>query len=115
MVRIRLMKVGSKGQPSYRIIAVDKESPRDSKSLETLGYYNPRTEPETVVLKEDLIFRWMETGAQPSDSVEQIFKRTGLNDRYLRYKNGEAIEVLMEEAESAEAKRNVSTKTTKVG
>ncbi len=114
MVRIRLMRVGSKGQPSYRVIAVDREAPRDSKSLETLGFYNPRTNPETVVLKEDRIFSWIDSGAKPSDSVTQIFKRTGLLDRYDRFKQGESIEVLMEEAEAAEAKRNSGTKTTLV-
>ncbi len=73
MVRIRLRRVGMKGQPSYRIVAAEKEKPRDGRFLEILGFYNPRTEPSTVEVKEDLIYKWLKNGAQPSDSVKQIF------------------------------------------
>ncbi|HSF80575.1 MAG TPA: 30S ribosomal protein S16 [Anaerolineales bacterium] len=111
MVRIRLRRIGAKGQPSYRIVAADKESPRDGRFLEILGFYNPRTDPATIQLSEDRIYEWMSKGAQPSDSVAKLFKTAGLLDRYERYKNGEAVEVLMEEATSAEAARNISEKT----
>ncbi len=50
MVRIRLRRVGAKGQPSYRLVAADKESPRDGRFLENLGFYNPRTHPATIQL-----------------------------------------------------------------
>jgi small subunit ribosomal protein S16 len=111
MVRIRLRRIGLKGQPSYRVVAADKESPRDGRFLEILGFYNPRTEPATIQLKEERIYNWMSNGAQPSESVLQIFKSAGLMDRYERYKKGEALETLMQEAESAQVTRNVSTKT----
>lgn len=111
MVRIRLRRIGLKGQPSYRIIAADKESPRDGRFLEILGFYNPRTEPATIQLKEDRIYAWMKNGAQPSESAHQLFKSAGLLDRYERHKKGEALEALLQEAESAQAVRNVSTKT----
>ncbi|MCK5314915.1 MAG: 30S ribosomal protein S16, partial [Anaerolineales bacterium] len=68
MVRIRLRRVGAKGQPSYRVVAADKESPRDGRFLEILGHYNPRTEPATIHLNEDRIYDWMSKGAQPSDA-----------------------------------------------
>ena len=78
MVRIRLRRVGGKKQPSYRIVAADKESPRDGRFLENLGFYNPRTEPATLLMKEGRIPEWMSRGAQPSDSVTQLFKSAGL-------------------------------------
>lgn len=114
MVRIRLRRVGGKGQPSYRVVAADKESPRDGRFLEILGFYNPRTNPATIQLSEDRIYEWMNKGAQPSDSVLQVFKSAGLLDRFERFKKGEALEVLLQEAEAAEAARNVNPKTTDV-
>ena len=111
MVRIRLRRVGARGQPSYRVVAADKESPRDGRFLEILGHYNPRTEPATIHLEEDRIYHWMSKGAQPSDSVEKLFHTTGLMDRYERFKQGEDLEVLMEEAAVADAERNVNPRT----
>lgn len=111
MVRIRLRRIGLKGQPSYRIVAADKESPRDGRFLEILGHYNPRTNPSTIQLKEDRIYDWMSKGAQPSDSVVQVFRSAGLWDRYERFKQGEALETLLKEAEVAEAARNINPKT----
>jgi small subunit ribosomal protein S16 len=112
MVRIRLRRVGSKKQPSYRVVAADKEAPRDGRFLEVLGHYNPRTQPETIHLEEDRVFHWLSVGAQPSDSVTQIFKVMGTMERYQRFQAGEAIETLMEEAAAVEAGRNVNPKTT---
>ncbi len=112
MVRIRLRRVGGKKQPSYRIVAADKESPRDGRFLEILGYYNPRTEPATLTMKEDRIYDWMSKGAQPSDSVKQLFRTAGLLERFARFKEGESIEVLLEEAEVAAQARVGSPKTT---
>ena len=114
MVRIRLRRVGGKSQPSYRIVAADKESPRDGRFLEILGSYNPRTEPATIQLQEDRIYDWMSKGAQPSESVAKIFKSAGLLDRYERFAKGEAVEVLVAEARSAEAVRNINPKTERV-
>jgi small subunit ribosomal protein S16 len=111
MVRIRLRRVGGKGQPSYRIVAADKESPRDGRFLEILGFYNPRTEPSTISVKEDRVYEWMSNGAQPSESVLKIFKSAGVLDRYERYKQGEAVEALVAEAEAAAAARNINPKT----
>jgi len=111
MVRIRLRRVGGKVQPSYRIVAADKESPRDGRFLEILGFYNPRTEPSTIEVKEDRVYEWMNKGAQPSDSVMSIFKTAGVLDRYERFKQGEAVEVLVAEGKAAEAVRNVNPKT----
>jgi small subunit ribosomal protein S16 len=98
MVRIRLRRVGSKNQPSFRIVAADKESPRDGRFLENLGHYNPRTEPATIEVDETRLFHWLRHGAQPSDSVLQILKPLGTWDRWERFKAGEELEMLLEEA-----------------
>lgn len=111
MVRIRLRRIGAKAQPSYRIVVADKEAPRDGRFLEILGFYNPRTEPATITVKEDLVFEWLKKGAQPSESVNQVFKSAGLLERYERFKKGEPLETLLAEAKAAEAARNTNPKT----
>ena len=111
MVRLRLRRVGSKAQPSYRIVAADKEAPRDGRFLEILGMYNPRTEPATIRLNEEKVFDWLKKGAQPSESVVQVFRSAGTLDRYERFKKGESLETLLAEAQAAEAIRNINPKT----
>ena len=111
MVRIRLRRVGLRGQPSYRIVAADKEFPRDGRFLENLGYYNPRTQPATIQLKEDRIFDWLSKGAQLSESAQQVLTSAGCYERYERFKKGESLEVLLDEAKIAEAERNTNPKT----
>ncbi|MCA9883531.1 MAG: 30S ribosomal protein S16 [Anaerolineae bacterium] len=101
MVRIRLARVGLKKQPSYRIVVTDKRNARDGSYLEIIGFYNPRTRPDTEIVKEDRALYWLSVGAQPSEAVESIFVRTGTNDRYARLKSGNAtIEELVAEVEA---------------
>ena len=111
MVRIRLRRAGGKGQPTHRIVAANRESPRDGRFIEILGDYNPRTEPSTIRIKEDRIYYWLSVGAQPSDSVMQIFRVVGLMERYQRYKDGEDIEVLVAEGKQVEKDRNIDPRT----
>jgi small subunit ribosomal protein S16 len=111
MVRIRLRRVGAKSQTSFRIVAADREHPRDGRFIEELGYYNPRTHPSTIVLDEPKVFHWLQHGAQPSESVSKLFKVTGTLDRYARLKAGEAPEALAAEAGSAAQARNVGHRT----
>lgn len=113
MVRIRLRRIGLKGQPTYRIVAADKESPRDGRFLEILGFYNPRTDPATIHVKEGRAFHWMKNGALPTESVEQVFKSAGILERFERFKKGEAVETLVTEGEEAEVKRGATGKTSK--
>lgn len=113
MVRIRLRRIGLKGQPTYRIVAADKEAPRDGRFLEILGVYNPRTNPATIKLQEDRIYHWMKNGAKPTESVEQVLKAAGTLERFERFKKGEAVETLVAEAAAAEAKRAAPAKTRK--
>ena len=111
MVRIRLRRIGLKHQPSYRIVAADIEAPRDGRFLEILGFYNPRTEPFTLDVKEERVYYWMSNGAQPSESVVKLFKSTGIMDRFARLKSGEPAEKLLEEAKSYFETRKVGQKT----
>ena len=105
MVRIRLRRMGLKGQPSYRIVAADKENARDGRFLEILGFYNPRNDPSTLEVKEDRVYHWMKNGAQPTESVEKIFKSVGILDRFDRFKKGEAVETLVAEGAEVISKR----------
>lgn len=80
MVRIRLRRMGAKKSPTYRIVVTDKQSPRDGRFIETVGTYNPHTNPETVDLKSDRVAHWLSMGAQPSDGVVRILRRENLID-----------------------------------
>ena len=101
MVRIRFRRVGARNQASFRIVAADKESPRDGRYLEVLGMYNPRTNPSTVRVDEARLFHWMSNGAQPSDSVRQTLQSAGTWERWERFKGGESLDTLIQEAEAA--------------
>ncbi len=111
MVRIRLRREGKKGQPSYRIVVAEKESPRDGRFLEILGHYNPRTNPSTISIKEDRVYDWISRGAQPSDSVWQVFRLSGTDERIKRFKAGEDVDALLAEAKAAVASAVVDTRT----
>jgi len=71
---IRLTRVGGKKKPSYRVVVIDKERARDSRSVEVVGHYNPVTSPATVKLDHDRIQHWLKNGAQPSDTVSRLLK-----------------------------------------
>lgn len=99
--RIRLSRIGSKKQPSYRIVVTDSRKARNGKYIEVIGHYNPRTRPDTDIVKEDRALYWLNVGAQPSEAVESIFRRTGTQDRFMRLRKQEAtMEELVAEAEA---------------
>jgi small subunit ribosomal protein S16 len=100
MVRIRLTRTGLKKQASYRIVVTDKRQARDADSLETIGWYNPRTRPQTEVIDEARALYWLSVGAQPSESMTKILNRIGTLERLERLKAGESIEALVAEAEA---------------
>ncbi len=77
-VRIRLTRVGAKKQPTYRVVVADGRSARDSRAIETLGHYNPRTEPIEFSVDADKAKAWLAKGAQPSDTVVRLFKQAGI-------------------------------------
>lgn len=80
MVRIRLRRMGAKKSPFYRIVVADKRSPRDGRFIESIGTYNPHTQPETVELQMERAAYWLSAGAQPSDGVTPLLRRLKLLD-----------------------------------
>ena len=81
-VKIRLKRMGSKKRPFYRIVVADSRSPRDGRFIETVGTYNPLTDPETVTLKEEKVMNWLNNGAEPSDTVRNILSRNGVMKKF---------------------------------
>jgi len=77
-VRIRLTRVGATKQPTYRLVVADARSARDSRAIETIGHYNPRTEPIELDVDEEKAKAWLAKGAQPSETVVRLFKRAGI-------------------------------------
>ena len=77
-VKIRLRRMGQKKAPFYRIIVADSRSPRDGKFIEEIGYYNPLTDPADIRINEEKAKKWLGTGAQPTDTVRGLFKKTGI-------------------------------------
>jgi small subunit ribosomal protein S16 len=77
-VRIRLSRVGATKQPAYRVVVADARSARDSRSIDTIGHYNPRTEPIELNIDADKAKSWLEKGAQPSDTVVRLFRQAGI-------------------------------------
>ena len=81
-VKIRLKRMGSKKRPFYRIVVADSRSPRDGRFIDTVGTYNPLTQPEQVTLKEEAIMGWLNNGAQPSDTVRNILSKEGVMKKF---------------------------------
>ena len=77
-VRIRLTRVGATKQPAYRVVVADSRSARDGRAIETIGHYNPRTDPVELSVDEAKARDWLAKGAQPSDTVRRLFKQAGI-------------------------------------
>jgi len=77
-VRIRLTRVGATKQPSYRVVVADSRAARDGRALDTIGHYNPRTEPIELQIDEAKARDWLARGAQPSDTVSRLLRRAGV-------------------------------------
>ena len=73
-VRVRLHRVGSKKNPIWRVVVADQRSPRDGRSIETIGHYNPQTEPSTIVIDQSRLDHWLSRGAQPTGTVRNLIK-----------------------------------------
>jgi small subunit ribosomal protein S16 len=77
-VRIRLTRVGATKQPTYRLVVADSRSARDGRAIDTIGHYNPRTDPIELAIDEAKAKDWLSKGAQPSDTVKRLFRQAGV-------------------------------------
>ncbi len=78
MVRIRLRRVGSRKNPIWRVVVADRRSPRDGRTIETIGHYNPQTEPSVIVIDEERARHWLDHGAQPTPTVATLLRTKGI-------------------------------------
>jgi small subunit ribosomal protein S16 len=81
-VKIRLMRVGKKKQPTYRVVVADGRSPRDGRFIEILGHYAPREDPSRIEIDGDSALAWLRKGAQPTEQVQKLLTVTGVWGRY---------------------------------
>ena len=78
MVRIRLRRVGSRKNPIWRVVVADRRSPRDGRTIETIGHYNPQTDPSVIVIDEERARHWLDHGAQPTRTVATLLRTKGI-------------------------------------
>ncbi len=83
-VKLRLKRMGAKARPFYRIVAADSRSPRDGRFIETVGTYNPIQESNNVVIDEEKALKWLNNGAEPTDTVKSLLKAQGT---WAKFKN----------------------------
>lgn len=86
-VKLRLKRMGAKKDPFYRIVAADSRSPRDGRFIEALGYYDPTATPVSIKIDEALALKWLNNGAQPSDTVKNLFSQAGIMTKFHQEKN----------------------------
>ena len=79
-VKIRLRRMGAKKSPFYRVVVADSRYPRDGRFIEEIGTYNPMTNPTSISIDAEKAKKWMATGAQPTDSVKSLLKRSGITE-----------------------------------
>ncbi|MEX1376566.1 MAG: 30S ribosomal protein S16 [Eubacteriales bacterium] len=77
-VKLRLKRMGQKKKPFYRIVAADTRAPRDGRFIEQIGYYNPVSNPEELKIDAEKAQKWLKTGAQPTDTVRGLLKKSGI-------------------------------------
>jgi small subunit ribosomal protein S16 len=112
MVKIRLRRTGAKKQPHYRVVVAESQSPRDGKFIETIGHYNPRTEPPTVEIDAERALYWLSVGAQPTPAVRRMLDKMGIMSQVSAVRKGQASidEILNELAEAKKAKEALAKK-----
>jgi small subunit ribosomal protein S16 len=82
MVRIRLKRMGAHKAPFYRVVVSDSRSPRDGRFIEEIGTYNPVAQPAVVQINEEKALKWLQTGAQASDTVRSLFSKAGILKKF---------------------------------
>ena len=81
-VKLRLMRMGKKKQPTYRVVAADSRSPRDGRFIEIIGTYEPRSEPSVVKIDNDKAVGWLSKGAQPTETVQKLLRISGAWEQF---------------------------------
>ena len=81
-VKLRLMRMGKKKQPTYRLVAADSRSPRNGRFIEILGTYEPRAEPSVIRIEDDKVLDWLRKGARPTERVEKLLRASGTWERF---------------------------------
>lgn len=108
MVRIRLRRIGKKKYPVYKIVVTDIRTPRNGAYLEALGNYDPNLGTDIMNLKEERVFHWLSKGAQPTDTVRSLFRRSGLWLRWTLKKQGKdeaTVQKVLERWQMQQAER----------
>ncbi len=78
MVKIRLKRMGAHKKPFYRVVVADARAPRDGKFIDEIGYYDPMKEPKVINIDEEKAKKWLANGAQPTETVKTLFKKSGI-------------------------------------
>lgn len=86
-VKIRMKRMGSKRNPFYRLVVADSRAPRDGRIIEQVGTYNPVSNPAEVKLDEELVMKWLNDGAKPSDTVRNLLSKEGIMKKFHESKN----------------------------
>ncbi len=81
-VKLRLKRMGAKQKPFYRIVAADSRSPRDGRFIELIGTYDPVKKEDNIKVNEEVALKWLNNGAQPTDTVKNILSKTGIWAKY---------------------------------
>jgi len=82
MVKIRLRRIGAKKKPSYRVVVADERAPRNGAFISIIGHYDPRTDPETVSIKEEEALKWLKQGAQPTATAARLLSKMGIMEKF---------------------------------
>jgi len=88
MLKIRLKRMGAKKAPFYRVVVADSRSPRDGRFVDQIGTYNPLTTPAEIKIDEEAAQKWLNNGAQPTDTVKNLFSKAGIMEKYHNSKQG---------------------------
>jgi len=109
-VKLRLMRMGKKKQPTYRIVAADSRSPRDGRFIEIVGSYTPRDEPSGVLVENAKAVAWLDKGAQPTETVRKLLKISGAWEAYTTAHEARATKARAPRAKAKPAKKAASKK-----
>ncbi len=112
-VKLRLRRMGKKRQPIYKLVAADSRSPRDGRFIESIGLYNPKTEPTTVEIDEERALYWLGVGAQPTETVKNLLSAEGIlykKTLIAKGKSEEEVAQAMEEWQKQREAKNAQLK-----